>query len=767
MQITDETAGALVPVAANSPQLLTQTSQDTAVHQKIAKVRYWQILRRKRVQILSMCALGGLLGFALTLLQVPTYQARTTIEVEGQNEPFPNMKDSDPSYGSSGDSPTDIQTQIAILRSKSLLRRVVIKMGASGTSTDDTLSLPRLGMAMYGRRPNLASAVALAVKSIEVRPTPGTRIIDISIDSTIPNVAANFANTLVNEFIEQNIDTKWQESLRRAEWLSQQLNEMRVKIDRSESNLQQYAKEAGLLFTNDKTSVAEDRLRQVQQTLSSAQADRIAKQSRFEMLSAGPADSVPDILDDDNIRGYLDKLADLRRQIADLGIIYTPENAKMRSLQAQIFAVESSYKTAREMIGARIRSEYDESLRKERMTKADYVDQSTRVLGEGEKTLQYNILKGEVDSNRQLYDTMLQQLKQSSIASAMRASNIRTVDSAEIPGGAYKPNITRSIVIGNFLGLFSAIGFVLLRERTNQTIRDIGETADFLGIPELGIIPSAKLVAQHARKHPTRKARRHFPFPLSERVELSTWQLQQSIVAESFRSTLVSILLSSSNIRKAHRFVVISASPHEGKTTVACNLGSAMAEMGDLVLLVDGDLRKPRLHSIFGLDEQPGLSDLFNELTNRKGAVDISKYVRATSVPRLFLLTAGKSTSSSTSLLYGKLLREVLELVQPGFDKIFIDTPPMLEIPDARVIAKQANCVILVVRAGLTTRDSVIAAYNQFLDDGTELLGAVVNDWNPADSSAGYYGYGYGYYGRHYATRPYGTDKDDQTETTQ
>jgi len=173
-----------------------------------------------------------------------------------------------------------------------------------------------------------------------------------------------------------------------------------------------------------------------------------------------------------------------------------------------------------------------------------------------------------------------------------------------------------------------------------------------------------------------------------------------------------------------------------------------MAEMGDRVLIVDADLRKPRLHDVFGMDEKPGLGDLFNDLADKKGELDMSKYLRPTSVPRLFVLTAGKPTTSPTSLLYGKLLREVLELISPGFDKVLIDTPPMLEIPDARVIAKHADSVILVVRAGRTTRDSVVAAYNKFMDDGTEVLGSVVNDWNPLDSSAGYYGYGYKYYGR-------------------
>jgi succinoglycan biosynthesis transport protein ExoP len=764
MQNLKEVEGVLVPSGPNKPPLAGKSiplSQESATHQTIAKARYWHILQRRKTFICCACVFGGVLGFALTLLEVRAYQAQTTIEIEAQDDAFPTLSN----YGKPGEGGTDIQTQISILKSRSLLKRVVAKLGSSTADSGKQAGvLPRFTLAMHGGQPDMTSAIALAVRSIDVRPNPGTRVIEISIDSTIPEVAANFANTLVNEFTEQNIDAKWQESLRRAEWLSRQMDEMRVKMDESESRLQQYARDAGIVFTDDRTSVSEERLSQVQAALSAAKADRIDKESKLRMLSSGSADSLPDVVDDDSIRGYQDKMAELRRQIAEMSVIYTPENIKIESLRVQIAAMENSYRLTREMIGAKIRNEYEESLRRERMLKADYVDQTTIVLGEGAKTLHYNVLKSEVDSNRQFYDTMLQQLKQSTIASAMRASNIHTVDPAEVPKMPYKPNIANSVATGGILGLFGAVGLVLLRERSNQTIRDIGETAEFLGIPELGVIPSAKMVAGYAKKD--RSLRVRFIMPLTEvlpeRIELATFQLQTSAVAESFRSTLVSILLSNYDMRKAHRFVITSASPGEGKTTVVCNLALAMAEMGDRVLIVDADLRKPRLHSVFGFDAQPGLSDLFTELADRNGMLDIAKYLRPTSVPRLFILTAGKATTAPTSLLYGKLLRELLELIEPGFDRILIDTPPMLEIPDARVVAKHADSVVLVVRAGKTTRDSAVAAYNQFLDDGTELLGAVVNDWSPADSSAGYYGYGYHYYGRQYATYPYGMKKDDQ-----
>jgi polysaccharide biosynthesis transport protein len=236
---------------------------------------------------------------------------------------------------------------------------------------------------------------------------------------------------------------------------------------------------------------------------------------------------------------------------------------------------------------------------------------------------------------------------------------------------------------------------------------------------------------------PSGDALAHLP-ALSSRIELSTWQRKPSAVAESFRATLVSILFSGENGSRPRVMVVTSSNPSEGKSTVVSNLGIAVAEVNQRVLLIDADLRKPRLHDIFNLKNDNGLSDLLRSKDTVGAALEGA--IQQTHVPDLYVLTSGSITSAATSLLYSNRMPELLQKLRTEFETIFIDTPPMLQIPDARVLGRMVDRVIMVVRAGKTTRAAAMAARKRFSEDGTQMLGTILNDWNPKRSPNGYYG---------------------------
>jgi capsular exopolysaccharide synthesis family protein len=591
-------------------------------------------------------------------------------------------------------------------------------------------------------------------------------------------------------------------------------------------------------------------------------------------------------------------------------------------------------------------------MRKEKLLASAYAAQSKQVSGESEKAIQYNILKREVDSNRSLYDTMLQQLKQSTIAAAMRASNIRVVDPAKIPSRPYKPDMPVSTGLGLLTGIFLGAAFIIMRERADRSIQQPGDTPFYLNIPELGIIPAGasdpitkklfrrrrvavtegvstngkkpgsvlalergieesreggleggrrgvghdgqvvkpdadasrvlgdrpssmsnegvlpgegvrghegvvlgegvrsnegvvfgegvrsnegvvlgegvrsnegvqpeSLMMQGVKPGPdstvpsdstpegttessTRvdsavcprfsgaesarsgekiganegallaeglttaegaplpdglrnNAHSAFsgpknPLPTDQCVELVTWQRKPSILAESFRSALISILFTGENGSRPKVLVLTSSGPAEGKSTVVSNLGIAIAEVGQKVLIIDADMRKPRMHNIFGMTNERGLSDILRQRITLNGDPSLSGLIRETEIPNLFVLPSGSSTSTATNLLYGNYMPELLRHLRAEFETILIDTPPMLQIPDARVLGRLADQVILVIRAGKTTRDAAVAARHRFSEDGTKLMGTILNDWNPKHSPTGYYGYYNGYY-RNYA----------------
>mgnify|MGYP000870268536 CR=1 FL=1 len=377
-------------------------------------------------------------------------------------------------------------------------------------------------------------------------------------------------------------------------------------------------------------------------------------------------------------------------------------------------------------------------------------EQAKTVTGEGEKSIQYNILKREVDSNRQLYDAMLQRLKESSIASALKASNVRVVDPATAPNSPYKPSKSKNTGLGLVAGLFLGIAFIVIRERADRTLRAPGDTQHWLNIPELGAIPAARAELSRDMLYYKRKkelpARSEDPSLLSaessrlpERVELVTLQHKPSIMAEAFRTVLTSILFMGENDARPRVLVFTSAGPAEGKSTVASNLAIALAEIHYRVLLIDADLRKPRIHEIFQITNDKGLTDILRERT--LNADRFHGIIQETNVPDLFVLPSGPPTSAAANLLFSGKMPELLARLKKDFDMVLIDTPPMLQMADARVIGRIADGVILVTRAGKTTRDAAVAASQRFNEDQTRVLGTILTHWNPKASPNGYYGY--------------------------
>jgi capsular exopolysaccharide synthesis family protein len=737
-------------------------------------MEYWRILRRRKGAVILAAFLGLVAGVLFTVPQTPVYEARTSLEIQDMNQNFLNMKDVSPVADESTYAAlTDIQTQIKILQSETLIARTVQKLRV-GTAVDlkaETGRVPAwrkaLNLPMPSPMDQREASLRAAANNLKVRSAGQTRIIELLFDSTMPRLAADFLNTLTNEYIDQNMEARWQMSQRTGDWLSRQLDDMRIKLEHSEDALQAYARQSGLLYTGDKQSVSEEKLQQLQTSLLAARADRIARQSKWEIAHGASPETLPDVLNDGGLQADQAKLADLQRQRAELNSIYQPEYGKVKRLDVQIEEIGKILAAERKSILERIRHDFDEASRREALLQQDYDTQARLVTADGEKSVQYNILKREVDSNRQLYDAMLQRVKESSIASAMRASNIRVVDAASTPRTPYKPSLKINGGLGLLAGLLLGIAFVIIREREDRTLQEPGEAPFWLNVPELGIIPSAlergrlsnsyyssKRVVEAKPSLSLAVLAEGEPAPASpEQIELVTWQRKASMIAEAFRVVLTSLLFTGNNGSRPRVLVLTSAGPREGKSTVASNLAIALAEIKQKVLLIDADLRKPRQHEIFHVPNERGLGTLLAERPLPPERLE--GIVQQTRIPGLFLLPSGPSTQAAANLLYSANLPELLAKFKQEFDMVILDTPPMLLMPDARVVGRIADGVLLVFRAGLTTRDAAMASRQRFSEDETRVVGTILNGWDPKRTSNGYYGYrnGYGYegYSHYYA----------------
>jgi polysaccharide biosynthesis transport protein len=672
-------------------------------------VRYWRTLQRHKLAVMLITFTGGLTGVLLTLPQTPIYRARTTLEIQDLNDNFLNIKQVFPvSEGNNSTIAADIETQIRLLQSEGLMKRALAKTHAH--------------KALHLQEPKPSPefvSVQSADRNLKIRADGKSRIVDVYYDSTDPAFAAALVNTLVQEFIETNLEARWKMSQHTSEWLSRQLDGMRIKLERSEGALQSYARKTGLTFTSENDNISEGKLRQLQEELSKAQASRILTQSRWELTKHSPPEALPDVLHDSSLRPLQDNLTELRRQRAELIITHTEQHSKVKQVDAQITLLEEALEKERAVVVDRLRNDYEAGLRRESLLTNDYATQMRLVADQTEKSIPYNILKRDLDSNRQLYETMLQRVKEASVASAVRASNVRIVDPAEPPQVPYRPRLGTNAVLGLLSGLFIGVTYAFVRARADRTLRAPGEAQFWLNIPELQVIPSAR---GHDR--------------LFGAKEHNTLQRKASPAAESFRSLSSSVLFFDENIADTRVLVVTSTGPQEGKTTVVSNLGVALAAAKREILIIDGDIRKPRLHEVFALANTRGFSSLLRDPQGREE--DAREPIQKTTIPHLFVLTSGPVDERTPDLLRSADLSEWLARLKTEYDFVIIDTPPMLEMSDARVLGRIANGVILITRAGHTSRDAVQAANQRLARDHIRLLGTVLNDWDPKQTTSPY-----------------------------
>jgi len=704
-----------------------------------------QIFRRRKRNLILIIFLGFFASLVFTLPQTRIYQARGSIEIQNYNDNFLNLRNVSPTANDAGSSAPefDVQTQAGILKSDSLLERVVAKLDLEKKLLTEGRS-GRLSIWLKGLRGKQASnrekILTLVAKNLKISTEPNTRLIEIHYDSTDPHIAADFVNTLTAEFVEQNLESHWKTTQQTGVWLTHQMEDVRIKLEQSEDKLQTYAKDSGLLFTSEKDNVAEEKLRQLQEELSKAQVDRVARQSTYELVSSASPESLPEVLDDATLKDYQVKLTDLRRQLAELSSSLTPGHPAVKKVQAQIAALELARENERTNIIERIRNEFESAQRREHLLSANYASQIHLMSEQAGKVTDYNILKREVDTNRQLYDSMLQNVQEASMTSALRASNIRVVDSAEPPTLPYKPNLILNSALGLLAGAFFGIAFVVAQDRADRTIHGPGDTTIYLDVPELGAIPSVQAgtsrllgYLQNGKLLESKKPQGDGPW----QVELITSNKKLSPLADAFRATLTSILYSGENGNRPRIIVITSANPGEGKTTVACNLALALEEIGpsvlrQSVLLIDGDLRRPRLHDIFGVSNKWGLTDLLEGKTPPDGSTET---VFKTGFRNLFLLPSGSPASNISSLLHSPRAVAFLNRMRSEFHTVIIDAPPMLNLPDARVLGRLADGVVLVVRSADTIRYAAVAAKQRLTEDGTRVLGTILNQWDPTKTT--------------------------------
>jgi len=713
---------------------------------------YWQIFRAHVWLILSFAVLGSLGGFVYCIFRTPVYSAASTVELLPLNQSFMGMSAVDPEAGTdmTTSSVTNIQTQIRILTSRTNKARVIERLNLEGplaVSFPQTFFTKLRQKIPIFRRDPLAQtrdAMGQAAKTAAAKGVGATRLIDIESQSTSPQMAAQFVNTLAQEYIAQTSSSRSSVSQKTSQWMESQLEEAKAKMEESGEKLRQFVQQSGMDFFPEQMTLADSQMKQLQNNASAAEADRISKQAKWELVKTTPVERLPDVLTDGSMQSLKGKVNELRMQIAQLTATLTPEHYKVQRIQAELNETQDALDKEEKAAIQRAKSDYEEALNHEKLLLGAYRSQTHKVSGQADKAAQYAMLKRDLDMDQALYAYLSQHSSQASLVALAPTSNIRVVDMASVSRIPTNPVPERDIPVTGVALAAAGYGFLVLREMSRRKkftrlFEAPGHTTPLLRVPELGVIPSVE---------PERNKKKLAGIiPLLGENEDSEENLtrlvpldkRSTLQAESFRQTLVSILRTRP---KDHNpiYVLTSAGPGEGKTTLSVNLATAMAEIGHKVLLVDVDVRRSHMDRFFGSATHKGLTDLLVSEEDFED-LDIGEYTQPTSIDGLDVMSHGVDKTNQPGLaFFSPKIGQVAKLLQRQYDCVFFDTSPALLFPDARLWGKYSDGVVLVVRAGVTTREDASAVCNRFIEDGIPVLGTILNDWTPEA------GYDYGYY---------------------
>ena len=703
------------------------------------------LVRRKWLLIGLVCV-GAVAGLAVAYSQRPVYQAKALIEVQGENENFLNRRELDPNASEGGIMLEPyIQTQVKLLQTDRLLGRVADKLNL------DTLAefhpkpglLAKLKAKVSGGAKGAANSRQALLetmrRNLTVRLSGETHIVEVAYESTDPGTASSVANTLAQEYVALNLEKRLSATEYTGKWLSGQLLELKKSLDGSEAELQAYVKSHGILASPDptKTNIEDAKLRQLEAAYQTAREARIGDQARYEMAAGAPLERLQDAVDNDTVRAYQTKLTDLKQKLAEARAVYTPAHYKVREIQAQVDEVQQALERERQALVSRLKNQFDASTKREQLLDSDLNHAMGQVTQETADAVKYERLKREVDTYSKLYDGTLEKVKETDLASAVRANNVQVAETSMPPSAPVRPSKPLYGALGTIGGMLFGAILALHRDRSNRLVNGPGECVSRLGIPEFGPIPCASVELPYSVKTPS--LARTSSYASGEAVpeddgilrnwlDVVTWRHRGSQMAESYRNTLTS-LMHSAGENPPRVIAFTSACAGEGKTTVVTNLGIALAESGRRVLLIDADRRRPRLHEVFRCSNERGLSEYLTEPWAR--TCDIRELAQRTEIPGLRVIPAGQDRSCSPNLVQNRRMADLLAAARREYDTVLIDTPPLLALSDGRGVGRMADGVALVVRSQRTPEHILFTVTERLRQDGIRVLGTILNSWKP------------------------------------
>jgi capsular exopolysaccharide synthesis family protein len=736
----------------SGPQGLRQPFEtlDVSVEEVPHLLDYWNVIAKRRWVVLSCLLIVFTTVTIGTLKKKPIYEGKVLIEINPEQPNVLNFQEV--LQLTSIDIESYRETQYKVLQSRTLAEHVVDDLKLYrypefyegrflfGLIQSDPDKIPK---ASDPEPPDSAATayrntVNHFIDSIDVSPVRRSNLVELSFYSENAELAARIANQLSNDYIDQNLQVRFDETMRASEWLKGQLVPLKIKLEKSEGELQSYARANSIIFVEEKQNLVNERLKQLQEAFTKAQTERFEKESLYNLVQTGRVQDLPGILDNRLIQDLSVRLAELQRDYAEKAATVKPEYPKAIALKKQIDAIQASLDREKRNLSENIIDKYRSALANEKLLEQQLDAQKKVVNDIAEKSIQYNILKREVDTNKQLYDGLLTRMKEATVSAGVRASNVRIVDAAQVPKGPVKPRVFLNLALGIILGAALGIGLALFQEYLDNTLKTPDEVEKLLRLPALGLLPD--YLGDGDAKTGGDKLAVVNP---ANNGDLAPAVQTGREATEAYRTLRTSILLSANPVPKT--LLITSALPSEGKTTVTVNLGATLASLGSKVVIIDCDMRRPCCHRSTGVENKPGFVRCLT------GHVELTDAILAVpGVANLSVIPCGPIPPNPAEVLSSPLTGDLLRKLRSQFEYVLLDSPPLLTVSDSRILATLTDAVVLVTRAYSTPFDLVRRARGLLYNSGARILGVALNSVNVyKQGGSGYssyrYGYGYGY----------------------
>jgi len=720
-----------------SPQFLETAAYDRheTKENEIDLLDYWRVLLKRKWMIIAFLFVIVIATITTTSFITPIYQASLTLQIERIQPRVLQYQsvESEDIYGFLAYQ-AFYKTQYELLQSHSLAQRVIDQLALTKNSSfvgenEQKVSIVRTFVdwmkEAFGKQPNdqelkkqEPNFTKLFLSALKVEPIRDSRLVKIHYESPDPELAAQIVNTLANAFIDMNLERRYEATSYARNFLQERLEQIKARLEDTERELAAYADREQIINLDKNQSISTHKLAEINSALATAEANRIAAEANYLQMKRTRGQGLSKILESRVIQELKQLKAELEAEYQEALKLYKPAYPKMRQLASRIAEVQKEINQEINNIRSAVESDYEAAQASESMLRARLKETKNEVLALQKRSIQYNILKREVDTNRQLYEGLLQRFKEVGIAGGVGVNNISIVDKADTPSSPFKPNLALNGMLAVVFGLFGGIALAFVVESTDETINQADDFEKILGMPSLGLIPEIK-EARVLNKG-------------NETIATTIQRDPRSGFAEAYRS-LRTALQFSTPTGPPKILAITSSVQNEGKSTTALSLAITFAQTGKKVLLIDSDLRKPSLHRSVQIDNTCGLT---HYLAGDAKPVDIAQPVL---LPNLFVIPAGPLPPNPAELLSTTKMLSLLALATEKFDQVILDCPPVLGLADALILGNMAESIILVVEAHSTHRSAVQNASKRLRVARTRLLGGILTKLEVRNSSYDYY----------------------------